>query len=128
MSQEVTKSILVADDDLGFLLWAASILAQAGYSLRPAKSVAEALKWIENPDAKFHLLFIDPDFPAASYLVHRARENHPGLKVASLSDTSGVVDIGADAVISKPANADSPDTISAWVKKIARLISQQSIA
>src|SRR5215472_7360985 len=125
MSQQaVTKSILVADDDPGFLLWAASILAQAGYSLKPAKSVTEALKWIDDPDAEYHLLLINPNFPAAHYLVQRARERHPGLKVVSLIETSWVASIGADAVITKPADVDSPDTVSAWVKQIDHLISK----
>ena len=123
MSQEeVTKSILVADDDLGFLLWSGSILAHAGYSPVPAKTLNEALKWMDEPDANFHLLLIDPSLPGASYLVQTARRKYPRLKVASLGEGGAAADIGADAVISKPANA-SPDTVSTWVGKIARLLS-----
>jgi DNA-binding response OmpR family regulator len=124
MSHGDTKSILVADDDLGFLLWASSTLAQAGYSPLPARTVDDALKLLDEAD--FHLLLINPSLPSASDLVRTARKKHLQLKVALLSESTDAGYIGVDAVIPKPANADGPDMASAWLKKIARLMSEHS--
>jgi DNA-binding NtrC family response regulator len=125
MPQEnIRKSVLVADDDLGFALWAVRILAEAGYATWPAKTVSDALKWIEEPCANFRLLLIDPTLPGAPYMIQTARRTYPGLKVALLREAGDPADIGADAVISKPAHVDSPDMVSAWVKKIVHLISE----
>jgi DNA-binding response OmpR family regulator len=122
MSHGDAKSILVADDDLGFLLWASSTLAQAGYSPLPASTVNDALKWLDEAD--FHLLLINPNLPSASDLVRTVRNKYLQLKVALLSQSTDARYIGVDAVIPKPANADSSDMVSAWLKKIARLMSE----
>jgi DNA-binding response OmpR family regulator len=126
MSHGDTKSILIADDDLGFLLWASSTLAKAGYSPLPARTVNDALKWLDA--AVFHLLLINPSLPSASDLVRTARKKHLQLKVATLSESIDAGDIGVDAVIPKPADADSRDMVSAWLKKIARLMSEHPTA
>jgi hypothetical protein len=60
----------------------------------------------------------------APNLVQTARRKYPGLKVALLREAGDPADIGADAVISKPANVDSPNMVSAWEEKIMRLISE----
>ena len=123
MSQgNITKSILVADDDLGFLFWASSMLAEAGYSTWPARTVTDGLKGMDEAD--FHLLVINPSLPGASDLVWMARRKYPQLKIALLSETGDAANLGADAVISKPANAGNRDIVSAWLKKIALLMSE----
>jgi hypothetical protein len=129
MPQEnIPKSVLIAGDDLGFLLWAGRILTEAGYSTWPAKTVSEALNWIEEPVANFRLLLIDPNLASAPYLVQTARRKFQGLSVALLREAGDPADIGSDAVISKPANVDNPDLVSAWVEKIVRLISDHFTA
>jgi CheY-like chemotaxis protein len=122
--EKIGKSVLLAVDDLGFALWASRILADVGYPTWPAKTVSDALKWIEEPGANFRLLLIDPGLPGALYLVQTARRKYPGLKVALLREAGDPFDIGADAVISKPADVDSPDMVSAWAEKIVRLTSE----
>lgn len=125
MSEEnIPRSVLVVGEDLGFALWAGRLLADAGYKTWPAKSVADALKWIEEPEANFRLLLIDPSLPRAPYLVQTARRKYPALKVALLREAGEPADIGADAVISKPANVDSPEMVSAWMENIVRLTSE----
>jgi CheY-like chemotaxis protein len=129
MPQETLgKSVLLASGDLGFALWAGCILADAGYQTWPAKTGSEALKWIEEPGANFRLLLIDPSLPGTFYLVQTVRRKYPRLKVALLGEAGDLVELDADAVISKPVNVDSPDMVSAWVEKIARLISEHSTA
>jgi DNA-binding NtrC family response regulator len=122
--EKIGKSVLLAVDDLGFALWAGRILADAGYPTWPAKTVSDALKWIEESGTNFRLLLIDPSLPGALYLVQTARRKYSGLKVALLREAGDPPDIGADAVISKPADVDSPDMVSAWVEKIVRLTSE----
>jgi CheY-like chemotaxis protein len=128
LHENIQKLVLVAADDLGFTLWAGHILVDAGYPTWPAKTVSEALRWIEEPGANFRLLLIDPNLPGAPYLVQTARRKYPGLKVALLGEAGDPVDLGADAVISKPVNVDSPDMVSAWVEKIVRLLSEHLTA
>jgi DNA-binding NtrC family response regulator len=122
--EKIGKSVLLAVDDLGFALWAGRILGDTGYQTWPAKTVSDALKWIEEANANFRLLLIDPSLPGTPDLVQAARRKCPGLKVALLLETGDPPDIGADAVISKPADVDSPDMVSAWVEKIVRLTSE----
>jgi CheY-like chemotaxis protein len=126
--ENIGRSVLVADDDLGFALWAVRILAEAGYPTWPAKTVSDALKWLEEPCANPRLLLIDPSLPGAPYLIQTTRRKYPGLKVALLREAGNPADVGADAVISKPANVDSPDVVSAWVEKIVRLVSEHLTA
>jgi DNA-binding NtrC family response regulator len=71
--EKIGKSVLLAVDDLGFALWSGRLLADAGYQTWPAKTVSDALKWIEEPGANFRLLLIDPSLPDAPYLVQTAR-------------------------------------------------------
>jgi CheY-like chemotaxis protein len=125
MSEEnILKSVLVVAEDLGFALWAGRIFADAGYQTWPAKTVSDALKWVEEPGANFRLLLIDLGLPGTRYLVQTARRKYPGLKVALLREAGDPADIGADAVISKPSNVDSPDIVSAWLEEIVRITSE----
>jgi hypothetical protein len=128
LQENMPKSVLIADDDLGFSLWAGRILTEAGYSTWPAKTVSDALKWIEEPGANFRLLLIDPTLAGAPYLVQTARRKYPRLSVALFREAGDLADIGADAVISKPANVERPDMVSDWVEKIVRLTSEHFTA
>jgi DNA-binding NtrC family response regulator len=120
--EDVSKSILIADDDLGFLFWASSMLAEAGYSTWPARTVTDALNGMDEAD--FHLFVINPSLPGASDLVRIARRKYPQLKIALLNETGDAANLGADAVISKPTDVGNRDIVSAWLKNIALLMSE----
>ncbi|MBV9506109.1 MAG: hypothetical protein JO323_14010 [Acidobacteriia bacterium] len=117
---EVRKSILIADDDLGFVVWAGSVLAGAGYQTWPATTADDGLEWLKEPEVVFDLLLISPSLESARELVEAARDKSPRLKVAALSVSDHLGDVIIDAALPKPG--DAADEASAWVGTITRLL------
>jgi DNA-binding NtrC family response regulator len=117
-----TEAILVVNADLGFVIWAGEALSKAGYTPWPAKTVADAQKWIEEPAFGFRLLLIDLALSGAADLIQTVRERYPGLKIVAVgTDSKNAI---ADAVISKPTNFDDPKTVQEWAGAVAQLLSE----
>jgi hypothetical protein len=81
-TEELMKTVLIADGDLGFVFWLGERLSKLGHQALPAKNLAHAVRLAEEFD--FHVLVINPALPDAALYVDSLRRSHPGLTVFSL--------------------------------------------
>ena len=60
------KSILIVDDDLGFVFWLGQTLDAAGYSSLPAKGISEAIELLQDFRVRIDVLIARCVLPGAS--------------------------------------------------------------
>jgi len=80
------KTVLLADQDLGFVFWLGAGLARAGYLALPAHSGQEAEGLLKRLRVPLHLLIVGCSLPDARALVRSLRRYRPHLKVLALTD------------------------------------------
>jgi hypothetical protein len=66
-------TVLIIDNDLGFMFWLGQILNEAGYAVLPAKSASEAVELMSENNIEADLLIINPSLPGVVRLVGELR-------------------------------------------------------
>ena len=85
--QTHAETILIIDNDLGFLMWLGLSLASRGYLTIPATSCQNALSLVDElQPPTIDLVMINRALPGASDLVSALRSQHGSLKVMSIED------------------------------------------
>jgi hypothetical protein len=93
--QPPTQTILIVDQDLGFVMWLGHTFALKGYLTLPITSAPEALRVIaELQIAALDLLIVNPALPGTSDLIETLRSQQGALKVIPIEDSDrGATDI-----------------------------------
>jgi DNA-binding NtrC family response regulator len=69
-----SKTVLIVDDDLGFVFWLGSLLGTR-YQVWPARSSADAAALMQELGAEVDLLVIDPNLSGASAFMEAQRSS-----------------------------------------------------
>ena len=108
------KTVLIVDDDLGFLFWLGHALGAAGFESLPATSVEDARRLLEELRVPLDLLIANPALPRIPAFVTAVHSSQAYLKVISLA-APGDARLGrVDAYCAKPAVPDE-DARVAWL-------------
>jgi DNA-binding NtrC family response regulator len=83
------ETILLVDDDLGFVFWLGRVLDDAGYAAFPAKSAADASALITQFRLMVDLLIINSAMAGASAFIKELRQSRPNLGVLGIADQAG---------------------------------------
>jgi DNA-binding NtrC family response regulator len=86
--QPPAHTILIVDQDFGFLMWLGHTLALKGYLTLPSTNALEALRIIADLEiGALDLLIVDPAMPDNSHLVDALRGRQGALKVIWIEDS-----------------------------------------
>ena len=82
-------TVLIVEDDLGFVFWLGATLAEGGHFSLPAKNVTEAISLVRRLNLAINLLIVNPSVPGVATLKNELRR--PGsipkvLAVGELED------------------------------------------
>ena len=109
-SQKVSKrrasqTVLIVDEDLGFLFWLGELLVEAGCQAVPAFGCLEAVSRIRQFNVKkLDAIFVNPALPGTSDMLHALGRTHGGLRIILIGssgiDVSGMMP--AHAMLEKP--------------------------
>ena len=75
------KTILILDDDVGFVLWLGKTLAEAGYQVVPALHIGEASELIRSLGLTIDLLIMNPAARGADEFIQTLRHQREGLRL-----------------------------------------------
>src|SRR5690348_12095073 len=75
------KTILILDDNLGFVCWLGKTLADAGYQAVPATQITEALTLIASSDLTIGVLIVNPAAQGAKEFIETLRGDRDDLRV-----------------------------------------------
>jgi response regulator RpfG family c-di-GMP phosphodiesterase len=97
-------TVLILDDDLGFLFWVAKSLEPSGYAVVPADTVSQANQLIRRLKLSVDLLIVNPTMEGAAAFCATLRRRKPGLRIIVLAETGSrpAAGIRADAFHSRP--------------------------
>jgi DNA-binding NtrC family response regulator len=81
------RTILVVDDDLGFVVWLGQTLVANGYLTVPAASAPQATVLLaELQIATIDLAIVNLALPSTTTLIDSLRSRHPSLKIIAVLD------------------------------------------
>jgi len=104
-----SKTILIVDQDLGFVFWVGQALDRAGYNAIPAKSVVDGIQLVSEGDLFVELLVLSLGLTGAGIFLKLLRRKYERLKVLIVLENEGddaPADLVGDAVLAKPSTID----------------------
>ena len=113
------KTVLIIDNDLGFVFWLGHVLDAAGYSALPAKSVPDAALLVMQLGFTVDVLAINPSLTGAGDFIAALHRSQKDVRVIGvLNDPQQVVHIpGLNAAHPKPTVFDEMAK-AGWLKCI----------
>jgi DNA-binding NtrC family response regulator len=78
------KTVLIVDDDLGFVLWLGQALAVNGFSALPAVRIRDAALLLKRIESRVDVLTINLALTGAGGFITALRRSHPNVRVISI--------------------------------------------
>jgi DNA-binding response OmpR family regulator len=121
------KTVLILDDDLGFVFWLGHVLDAAEYSTLPAKSVSDAAQLIRQLDLTLDALVINLAVVDAIDFIDDLHRSQEDLRVIGVLDdpVEGVNIPGVNAVHLKPSIRGEAAKIE-WLQYIQRVVAKHA--
>lgn len=121
-------TVLILDDDLGFVFWVAQSLAGAGFESIPAQNVAEAKRLVKQLRLRVDVVIISPSLAGGFDYVRELRAKNANMGVVAAVERAAdlmIVRREVDAVRSKPdvlGDASMPE----WRRTVRRVYSRRA--
>src|SRR5579872_1797384 len=78
------KTVLIIDNDLGFVFWLGHVLDAASYLAFPARSVPDAVMLVMQLGLSVYILAINPALPGASDLIASVHRSQRDVRVVGI--------------------------------------------
>ena len=119
------KSILIVDDDLGFVYWLGHLLDTLTHSALPAESVPDAARLVRQLDLKVDLLVLNPKLSGGVDFIAALRRSQPNIRVIGIQDDSWELAKvpGVNATHPRPTDFNE-STITAWIECIEQVLGE----
>jgi len=118
-------SILIVDEDIGFLWWLGELFNDSGYRSIPALSCTEALERLDMLTEAVDLLVVNPSLPGVAVLLETlTRIRMP--KIVLILDAGGsdpIPGISADATLERPSGRP-PVSYAEWRQKVQKILTK----
>lgn len=121
-----TKTVLIADRDLGFVFWIGQKLDRAGYRAFPANSSANAAEMVRQFHLVVDLLILNPSIRGIREFAKRLRLSQGHLRTIVVMDEGDGPVSGlpkANASLRKPRLRDEASEIQ-WLETIERVFAE----
>lgn len=117
------KTVLIVDEDLGFVFWLGHLLNDAGYQVWPARNGEDAAALMEELGAELDLLIINPNLRGAAGFLETQRNNRYFRTIALERREEWVRPLaGIDLALAKPPHPDELSGLE-WITAIRNLLS-----
>ena len=111
-------AVLVLDDDLGFAMWLASVLNDAGYTVLPSSTSEEALA-IANYVASIDLVIANFGLDGCSTLLDTLSERGDQFRLIAIGDAAPPAGRQVQATLTRP---DGPPKSEPYIKAVAAVL------
>jgi DNA-binding NtrC family response regulator len=115
-------TVLILDDDLGFVWWLGEIFRELGYNAVPALSSSQALSMIKAWDLRVDLAVLNPDLPGISPMIKAIERAHLAPKIVMIGEpTRGAMGrLAIHGTLERPSGQE-PTSRQEWLTKIKLL-------
>jgi len=122
---EMVKSVLIVDEDLGFVFWLGRLLNDAGFQVWPARSSADAAELLRELNTDIDLLIINPNSRGAQDFIEERRRAGSVKTIAIQTPDEETASLpGIDADLVKPRQPDELSEFE-WVTLVRRLLRER---
>lgn len=118
-------SVLIVDEDLGFLGWLGELFSQAGYRALPALNCRQAVSLIKKFKVDIDVLAVDEGLPGVTGMIGTLRRTRRPLKIVAIRNPArdGDAAIRAHATLDRPTGWE-PISRTDWLKKVTSVLKQ----
>lgn len=123
-SGEAMKTVLIVDEDLGFVFWLGRVLTDAGYQAVPAKGFSEAEALLNELNLEVDLLVVNSSLSSEAGFVDALRRSRANLKILAVLGENTESDSpmrNADIMARKPLRADRA-AAALWVRMVEQAL------
>lgn len=108
-NSEVRRTVLIVDEDFGFVCWLGELLAEVGYDVIPASDTRSALALIDELNLRVNLLIVNPKIRGAFKMTRLMSSIHDGLKIVAIGNPGMVAGeaIPAQTTMERPGSSES---------------------
>ena len=115
-------TVLIVDEDIGFLWWLGEIFREIGFRCFPALNADDAVGIARAPSVQVTLLVLNPRIPAARVVIDAfAQKTPPKILLVTDGDTPRISGFAADAFLARPSSTESLSR-EEWGARIRRLL------
>ena len=124
-----TLTVLIIDDDLGFVCWLGDIFAEAGCRALPALSCGEAVVLTKRLGVEPDLIILNASFAGAAKLLQNYIQTKPHLKIVTFGPPSKALgpSIHVLATLERPSWSDRI-VRGEWLEKLRKFLRQVEAA
>ena len=118
-------SVLIVDEDLGFLGWLGDLFSEAGYRALPALNCRQALSLIKRFKLDVDVVAVNDELPGVTGMIGMLKRAHRPLKIVAIRNHAGERPgaIPVHATIERPSGWE-PISRSVWLQKILSVLKQ----
>jgi hypothetical protein len=119
-----SRTVLIADNDLGFVLWLGEVFSELGCQAVPALHSRQALTLAKRLNLRIEALIVNPDLPGAARMVKALTAANPGVSVVFIGNSAAQTSTGgsqAGARLQRPAPWE-PISRAEWVVKVRKVL------
>lgn len=118
-------SVLIVDEDLGFVGWLGELFSEAGYRALPALSCRQAISLIKRFKLDVDVLAVNEGLPGVSGMIGMLRRPQRALKIVAIRDHPGDETgfIPNHAILERPSGWE-PISRPVWLKKVLTVLKQ----
>ena len=106
---EIRPTVLIVDEDLGFVCWLGELLAEVGYDAIPASDTRSALALIDELSLRVNLLIVNPKIRGAFKMTRLLSSIHAGLKIVAIGNSGMIAGeaIPVQTTMDRPGSSES---------------------
>ena len=123
------KSILIVDQDLGFVVWLAWALNEAGYQTVPATGSSDAVAMLAEITVPIDLAIVNPAVAGVDNLIPILRRQQKPMHIIAAVECPGAL-LGSrlepDAYLQKPSIPDERAKME-WLELIQNVLAVDSV-
>jgi DNA-binding NtrC family response regulator len=116
-------TVLIVDDDLGFVWWLGDIFNEAGARCVPALSCGAAMVLAKRLGVEPDMVILNASLDGASKLLEKCTHTNPHLKIVTIGVPSKAlsVSIQLHAIVERPSPSE-PIFRREWSEKLRKLL------
>jgi hypothetical protein len=120
-----SQSVLIVDNDLGFVFWLGELLAEAGYPAVPALDCQQAVSHLKQFNVTVSVAIVNPGLEGVSRLLQTLGRANRHLRIVVVPDPGRHAPSGipAYAVLEKPSGWESLSR-QEWLRKIKKALAE----
>ena len=119
-----SQSVLIVDDDLGFVFWLGELLAEAGCPAVPALNCQQAISHLKQFHVTVSAAIVNPSLEGVSHLLQTLGKANKQLRIVVVGpELDALSGIPAYAVLEKPSGWESLSR-QEWLRKVKKALAE----